>query len=238
MAPWFTWPILATRRISVIETVFNHVVGVINLGDIGGAPPPVAPRGVAVSPDGNRLYVTDGLGNRLFVIDTTANHAVIAIVPVGKKPYGISVSPDSKRVYVANTDDHTVSVINANPNQSTTNQVIATVPVGLGPWAFGQFTGPLVTVAAPDFEPPSGNLYITRRRVAIKITTTTPGASIRYTTDGSDPTTTSGTLVSSGQRIVLTVRRLPTTLNLKAIAFKENWADSSVVEATYFVDKK
>lgn len=81
------------RTVSVVETVFNQVVGVIALDEFGGAPQPLVPRGVAVSPDGNRLYVTDGAGNRLFVIDTTANHAVVGIiVPVGKKPYGVAVS--------------------------------------------------------------------------------------------------------------------------------------------------
>ena len=117
--------------------MFNRVIGVITLDEFGGAPQPLVPRGIAVSPDGNRLYVTDGAGNRLFVIDTTANHAVVGIVPVGKKPYGVAVSQDSKRVYVANTDDNTVSVIDGRDNE-----VMATVSVGLGPWAFGQFVGP------------------------------------------------------------------------------------------------
>jgi len=212
------------RTVSVIETVFNRVVGIITLDEFGGAPQPLVPRGVAVSPDGNRLYVTDGAGNRLFVIDITANHAVVGIVSVGKTPYGVSVSPDSKRVYVANTDDNTVSVVDGR-----SNQVIAVVPAGLGPWAFGQFTGPLVAVAAPTFAPPGGS-YSTSQ--SVKITTPTPGASIRYTTDGSTPTSTSGTLISNGQAVSLT--QLGTTV-LKAMAFKENWADSEVTEATYTI---
>ena len=221
------------RTVSVIETVFNRVVGVITLDGFEGAPQPVVPRGVAVSPDGNRLYVTDGAGNRLFVIDTTANHSVVDIVPVGKKPYGVTVSPDSKRVYVANTDDNTVSVIEA-----ITDQTIAVVPVVSGinangqwaPWAFGQFVGPLATVATPTFDPPGGNLTL-----SVKITTTTSGASISYTTDGSSPTPTHGTIINNGDSVWLAGSNSLTVM-LRAMAFKDNWADSEVAEAIYSND--
>ncbi len=212
------------RTVSVIETVFNRVVGIIALDEFGGAPQPLAPRGVAVSPDGNRLYVTDGAGDRLFVIDTTANHAVVGIVPVGRSPYGVSVSPDNRRVYVANTGDHTVSVVDGR-----SNQVIAVVPVGLAPWAFGQFVGPLATVAPPSFNPPGG-LY--RTSLMVTLTTTTPGATIRYTTDGSTPTPTSGTPIGSGESIFLDLQR-NVAITLKAIAYKEGWADSEITEANY-----
>ncbi|MCK7577006.1 MAG: chitobiase/beta-hexosaminidase C-terminal domain-containing protein [Chromatiales bacterium] len=186
------------------------------------------PRGVAVSPDGNRLYVTDGAGNRLFVIDTTANHAVVGIVPVGKKPYGVSVSPDSKRVYVANTDDNTVSVVDGR-----SNQIIATIAVGQGPWAFGQFVGPLATVAPPSFNPPGGQYPA---GVQVTITSATAGASIRYTTDGSTPTSTVGTPLGNGESVTLAPQQ-STTITLKAIAYKDGWADSGVTEASYLINR-
>lgn len=216
------------RTVSIMETALNRVIGVIKLDEFGGAPQPLVPRGVAVSQDGNRLYVTDGAGNRLFVIDTTANHAVVDIVTVGKKPYGVAVSQDSKRVYVANTDDNTVTVVDGQ-----SNAVIATIPVGLSPWAFGQFVGPLATVAKPVFDPPAGSVRSPR---FIKISTSTPDASIRYTTDGSVPTSTHGTLIKSGQTI--TMASLPNqdgTFTLKAVAFKDNYADSEIAEGAYSI---
>ena len=218
------------RTISVIETVFNRVIGVITLDEFGGAPQPLIPRGIAVSPDGNRLYVTDGGGNRLFVIDTTANHAIVSIVPVGKKPYGVAVSPDSQRVYVANQNDNTVSIVDGR-----SNAVIATIPAGLEPWAFGQFVGPLATVAPPTFNPPgSGTVYALG--VTVTISSSTPGASIRYTQDGSTPTATTGTLISNGQAVALTPSNTDKVV-LKAVAFKDGWADSEVTEATYTLNR-
>ena len=219
------------RTVSVIETVFNRVIGVITLDEFGGAPQPLIPRGVAVSPDGNRLYVTDGGGNRLFVIDTTANHAIVSIVPVGKKPYGVAVSPDSQRVYVANQNDNTVSIVDGR-----SNAVIATIPTGLEPWAFGQFVGPLATVAPPTFNPPgSGTVYALG--VTVTISSSTPGASIRYTQDGSTPTATTGTLISNGQAVALTPSATTDKVVLKAVAFKDGWADSEVTEATYTLNR-
>ena len=216
------------RTVSVIETVFNRVIGIITLDEFGGAPQPLVPRGVAVSPDGNRLYVTDGAGNRLFVIDTTANHAVVGIVPVGRTPYGVSVSPDSKRVYVANTDDNTVSVVDGR-----SNQIIATIPVGQGPWAFGQFVGPLAAVAPPSFNPPGGQYPA---GVQVTITSATAGSSIRYTTDGSTPTSTEGTPLGNGESVTLAPQQ-STTITLKAIAYKDGWADSGVTEASYLINR-
>ena len=219
------------RTVSVVETVFNRVIGVIALDAFGGAPQPLVPRGVAVSPDGNRLYVTDGGGNRLFVIDTTANHAIVGIVPVGNRPYGVSVSPDSQQVYVANQNDNTVSIIDGR-----SNAVIATIPAGLEPWAFGQFVGPLATVAAPTFNPPgSGTVYALG--VTVTISSPTPGASIRYTQDGSTPTATTGTLISNGQAVALTPSATTDKVVLKAVAFKDGWADSEVTEATYTLNR-
>ena len=61
----------------------------------------------------------------------------MATVPVGHYPQGVAVTRDGSRVYVANTNDNTMSVID-----TATNLVVATVPVGHGPLAFGNFIGP------------------------------------------------------------------------------------------------
>ena len=81
------------------------------------------------------------------------------------------------------------------------------------------------TVAAPNFSPGSGT-YTSAQSVAIS--TTTPGATIRFTTDDSTPTATVGTPYSGPIAI-------SATTTLKAVAYVAGWNDSPVVAATYVI---
>jgi YVTN family beta-propeller protein len=95
----------------------------------------LAPFGVAVSPDGSKVYVTN-LNNIVSVI-ATATNTVSATIPVGNGPVGVALTPDGSEAYVANQFDHTVSVI-----ATANNTVVATVGVGASPIAFGVFIRP------------------------------------------------------------------------------------------------
>jgi len=81
------------------------------------------------------------------------------------------------------------------------------------------------TVAAPSFSP-AGGTYGSAQSVTI--TTSTSGASIRYTVDGSTPSSTAGTLYSIPVSI-------SATTTLKAIAFASGMTNSSVTSATYSI---
>jgi YVTN family beta-propeller protein len=76
---------------------------------------------------------------------------VTVTIPVGSQPFGVAVSLDGSKVYVANTFSSSVSVID-----TVTNTVIATIPVGSPPIAFGIFIQP-----APRFAgtPGKANCY-------------------------------------------------------------------------------
>jgi hypothetical protein len=78
-------------------------------------------------------------------------------------------------------------------------------------------------VAAPVFSPPGGN-YGAAQSVAI--TSATSGATIRYTTNGSTPMRTNGTVYSGPFNI-------STAATLKAIAYKDQLADSKVTADVY-----
>jgi hypothetical protein len=80
-------------------------------------------------------------------------------------------------------------------------------------------------VAAPTFSPGAGN-YSSSQNVTIG--STTGGASIRYTTDGSTPSESAGTLYSSPVPI-------STTTTLKAIAYKSGMSDSSITSGVYTI---
>jgi len=77
-------------------------------------------------------------------------------------------------------------------------------------------------VLAPNFSPVQGT-YNTSQNVTM--TTTTTGATIRYTTDGSTPTE------SSTQYTAPVAVNVTTTL--KAAAFKAGWTSSAVTQGTY-----
>ncbi len=81
------------------------------------------------------------------------------------------------------------------------------------------------TVAAPSFSPAAGTFT---NGTSVTITSGTSGASIRYTTDGSTPTSTTGTLYSGAVSI-------SQNTTLKAIAFKAGMTDSAVTSGTYTI---
>ena len=80
-------------------------------------------------------------------------------------------------------------------------------------------------VAAPTFSPTAGT-YDTAQ--AVTISTTTSGATIRYTTDGSTPSQTVGTVYSSAVDVAATT-------TLQAIAYKSGMSDSTVTSGTYTI---
>jgi hypothetical protein len=81
-------------------------------------------------------------------------------------------------------------------------------------------------VATPVFTP-DGGVYQTAQTVAIACAT--PGATIRYTTDGSDPN--DGTIIENGDSVIVSVD--PPTI-LKAKAFKTGFTMSNVKTAAYY----
>lgn len=97
-------------------------------------------------------------------------------------------------------------------------------PVVSHTYAIGTY---IPVVATPVFSPISG-VYQTAQNVAISVGT--PGASIRYTTDGSDPTATIGTLYSAAIPLPLNSNTI-----IKAIAYRNEWTDSQIATANYVI---
>ena len=81
------------------------------------------------------------------------------------------------------------------------------------------------TVAAPAFTPGAGT-YSAAQNVTIG--TITGGATIRYTTDGSTPSETAGTVYSSAVTITADT-------TLQAIAYENGMSDSAISTANYFI---
>ncbi len=103
-------------NVSGIYTAKNNVTATVNVGDF--------PAGVAVNPDGTKVYVANWSSNNVSIIDTETNN-VTATMDVGASPEGVTVSSCGKKVYVTNFASDNVSVID-----TATNTVTATVDVG------------------------------------------------------------------------------------------------------------
>jgi YVTN family beta-propeller protein len=98
--------------VSAIDTATDAVIATI--------PVSLLPFGVAVTPDGGKVYITLQVLNSVQVINTATN-TVIATIPVGLVPQGVVVTPDGSEVYVA--DSSTASGALRSPSASAINSI-------------------------------------------------------------------------------------------------------------------
>jgi YVTN family beta-propeller protein len=74
----------------VIDTATNTVIGsAIPVGRV--------PYGLAVTPDGSKVYVANALANTVSVIDTATNTVIGSPIPVGIFPHAFGVFIYSRR---------------------------------------------------------------------------------------------------------------------------------------------
>jgi YVTN family beta-propeller protein len=81
----------AGDNVDIIDPATNKVVGVIEGIEVN--------HGVAVAPDGTRIYVSDEAQSTLDVVDSKSLK-VIKRIPLSGHPNNIAVAPDGRRVYV------------------------------------------------------------------------------------------------------------------------------------------
>jgi YVTN family beta-propeller protein len=111
--------------VAIIDTVTNMVVQTVQ---VETAPFGATLTGVAVTPDGKYVYVSNQASNSVAVIDTVSN-TIVKTISVGASPAGVAVTPDGKYVYVSNQASNGVSVI-----KTASNTVVDTISVA-GPTA-------------------------------------------------------------------------------------------------------
>ena len=173
--------------VSVIDTVSNTVVKSIDVG--------LHPTGMALSPDGSRLYVTNANSDTVSVIDT-ASDSVAKTIHVGQlgpgrqpilgsSPNAVTVSPDGHTLYVANASENAIAVV--DPDTDSANAVRGLIPTGWYPTAVAlDATGDQLFIAsgygfgsiAPAGE---GRSYQDRVGVVSILDVPGPGALGRYT---------------------------------------------------------
>ncbi|MFI8946501.1 hypothetical protein ACIGO6_08260 [Streptomyces sp. NPDC053750] len=99
--------------------------------------------GIALSPDGSRLYVgvnVPGGRGTLEVVDT-GRREVTEVLPVGRRPFDVDVSRDGRHVYTTNHDSFDVTVVDTD---GWTTRRIEVAPYGteggLGSWLKPHYT--------------------------------------------------------------------------------------------------
>ncbi len=110
------------NQLTIVDTATNRIAGSLPTG--------ANPAGVAVSPAGHRVYVSNFNEGTVTVVDAL-NLRVLSTIPVGAQPVGLQVSPDGRKVAIAtfgpNGPGRSISIFDVASGQ------VSTLGVGLGP---------------------------------------------------------------------------------------------------------
>ena len=101
-APVAYVPNEGSGTVSVIDTATDRVTSTITTGG--------KPRGIAIAPDGKRLYVSDQTANGLAIFDVGTGGAPVR-VSLGDSPEGIYLSSDGGRLAAAIEENNQVLIV-------------------------------------------------------------------------------------------------------------------------------
>ena len=164
------------------------------------------------------------------VITFTGNPASLASGSTMTVTATVTPTPDTYAWYLdgAAAASASTSVLTLGASMSAGSHTIALVVGKAGELSSDQFTVSVggAQVASPTFSVAAGT-YTSAQSVALS--TTTGGAAIRYTTDGTTPTSSTGTVYSSPINV-------SSTLTIRAIAYLSGYSDSSVASAAYTIN--
>ena len=97
---------------------YNSVIATVTVG--------LQPRGLAITPDDSRVYVTNQNSNNISVIDTATNTVVTTVASGYSTPVGIDITPDGTRAYFT-TWDGMIRVLDVDPGSVNYNTVIGNI---------------------------------------------------------------------------------------------------------------
>ena len=154
---------------------------------------------------------------------TGGTSSSVTVALTGATPWSGTLSDGT--TFTASTSPKTITL---SPIGTTTYTVATLTDANSCPTIAGDLTGSYtitMKAATPLISLPTGT-YTNQQSVTI--TTTTSGATIKYTTDGSIPSQSNGTLYSGAVII-------NTSSTLKAIAYKTSFTNSDVSSSDYTI---
>ncbi|HET7411387.1 MAG TPA: PQQ-dependent catabolism-associated beta-propeller protein [Pararhizobium sp.] len=114
-------------EVTVIDPTTDKIKTTLSFLPPGFRPVDVTPVGLALSHDGQTMYVTLGRANHVAFVDAKTKK-IEAYVLVGSRAWGIAETADGSRLYVANGLSDDVSVIDV-----AARKAIGTIPTGRVP---------------------------------------------------------------------------------------------------------
>ncbi|OHB57428.1 MAG: hypothetical protein A2Y07_04390 [Planctomycetes bacterium GWF2_50_10] len=134
------------NQVAIFDTVACEVTSTISL--------PGSPGSLALSSDGNSLYITLSEPNGKLCKIRTINNKIQDVFNIGHTPSAITLSPDGNQVYVTNRFDNTVSIFNTETH-AVENIKVAREPFDLAITQDSQKL--IVTHLLPNDSAPSKN---------------------------------------------------------------------------------
>jgi len=118
----------------ILLTVAGALAVIVAIQRIATAAVYRSPVAVAVSPEGDAIYISDKTAGCVVVIDTASGERIREI-PVAGEPNGLAISPDGKTLYVAQRKAGSVAVVD-----TAKGTIRGTIPVG--PWPVAAAVAP------------------------------------------------------------------------------------------------
>ena len=137
------------NTVSVINTVTNKVIATPEVN--------VTPTGVAISPDGSNIFVTNSGNSVISFISpyTNVQSLAVGLILYQSSPIGIAVNPDGSKMYVAESAAGEVAIL------STSKGVDIDLPYAVG-------GNPIGVTISPD----GTKLFVTNSTASMKVVNT------------------------------------------------------------------
>lgn len=132
-------PNASDGTISAVDTNQGRELWRLRVSEATEDRPAEAAHGIAISPDGRRLYTGDAVRDELVVIDIPSRE-VVTRIPVSHGVHGIDISPDGQTVWVGGASVDRFWLGELTVVNTRSNTIVEVVAPGVGSAAHVSFS--------------------------------------------------------------------------------------------------